>query len=1090
MEGARVGSWLLGKPIGSGGIAAVFEATHTDGRRGAVKVLHPASIGTAQVKRFQREFQALSRLDHPNIVRVYETGLVNEFPWIAMELVEGTDLQAVLNEWKDHSPKERWSRVFEILRGLCSALTYIHDKGLIHRDLKPSNVLIGRDGEAKLTDFGVVKDSSSNTTGLTQMGDLIGTVAFMAPEQILDEPIDARTDLYALGALLYVMLTDDRPIEADSISGFLAKHIAHVPPAPSEIRDDIPPILEMVCQRLLFKDRNHRFASAEAVIAALDDASESEMLPLRGREEVVERWQERLSRLADGHGGIVCLSGPRWSGLNFTLSHLLHGTDILFAETDGRSRNPITELLKQAGGDPSAPTKLHLRHLADCLRKQPTILVVHDLHLVDPRIVDALSRLMRKLVVLEDVPTLLVYSCASHRVEELQSVLFAGASWADHFTHWSLPPLGRRSLAQITRDRKLKGGFVGVLVRRLTEELMGRPGAAALQLTALVQAGWIQRDGDRLKASKPAHTFSNDPLPIPAEARRIIKAILTNLTPESTSILEVLSTIGEPAPWDLIQQIADVPHGERDILRQDGILVQLDDHEGQPALAFALPWIERLVYEAIPESRSIELHLAVAELLSRANRRHQLARVARHFERGAKPDRAWPIYVRAGRLSAKEGKHLNAISALKAARRVEQQGLATAGAHEGAKTLMLARMTEGEAYTGRGAWQSALSPLSDASKLARNLNAERALAEIQGIEGRAWYRLGRLDEARPRLESAVAGAKRGDAIQESAIRLLADIQLQMGSTQASEQLWKDAVAIARTSSASDSEARALRGLAHVRALEGRLQASWELLLRAEELLGSDCDPRVRAGILARSTELALAAGRYSEAFRRSDDLLLLIERRDLESRELEAICLRANVLLALGKPQDANQFVVQAERLAYASPPEVKIRIAGLRARIGPPEEALVLLPREEDVAPDSIGDVAGQYQAVRARAMALSDADQAIQLGQAVLKREPARLMLRLADIHRDVGEAFLDAGRTTLARRAAKSALRRTSTRGANGLRLELLSVFHRADPDPRILAAFRQIAKQVLEVETPEVHRAVMARPEFQAAFKDRL
>ncbi len=218
--GTRVGPYLLEEQVGSGGNARVFRARDAEGRAVALKVLHPGRATAEDLKRFQREFASLQRLDHPNVIKVFEAGETSGHAWLAMEFVDGCDLGGLVEAWTASEPADRWVRVERILRGLCAALGVVHASGVVHRDLKPSNVLITGAGDPKLTDFGVVKGDDVFSTNLTVAGQLLGTVAFMSPELITGDPIDARSDLYALGALLYVLLTGRRPVVADSIAFF------------------------------------------------------------------------------------------------------------------------------------------------------------------------------------------------------------------------------------------------------------------------------------------------------------------------------------------------------------------------------------------------------------------------------------------------------------------------------------------------------------------------------------------------------------------------------------------------------------------------------------------------------------------------------------------------------------------------------------------------------------------------------------------------------------------------------------------------------------------------------------------------------
>ncbi|MCA9489622.1 MAG: protein kinase, partial [Myxococcales bacterium] len=130
---------MLGPLLGTGGMATVYRALDEGGAAVAIKVLNPARVQPEDVKRFTREFKQLSRMDHENIVKVYEAGVHEGYPWIALELVEGHDLDAEIEAWRSAPPADRWDRITRILRGLCHGLGYIHDLGLVHRDLKPGN---------------------------------------------------------------------------------------------------------------------------------------------------------------------------------------------------------------------------------------------------------------------------------------------------------------------------------------------------------------------------------------------------------------------------------------------------------------------------------------------------------------------------------------------------------------------------------------------------------------------------------------------------------------------------------------------------------------------------------------------------------------------------------------------------------------------------------------------------------------------------------------------------------------------------------------------------------------------------------------
>ena len=151
-------------------MATVYLGLAPDGTQAAVKILHAAKLETDEVRRFQRELEALKRLDHPNILKVLDSGTHGAYPWIALEYVDGKDLEQLLSDWQEKPPDDRFVQVERILRDLCHALVHIHGCGMVHRDLKPSNILLRSDGTLKLSDFGVVKNTDLFSTHLTTAG--------------------------------------------------------------------------------------------------------------------------------------------------------------------------------------------------------------------------------------------------------------------------------------------------------------------------------------------------------------------------------------------------------------------------------------------------------------------------------------------------------------------------------------------------------------------------------------------------------------------------------------------------------------------------------------------------------------------------------------------------------------------------------------------------------------------------------------------------------------------------------------------------------------------------------------------------------
>ena len=272
-ESARIGQYLLREKIGEGGMGAVYRATHAMLRRDtAVKVLLPSRVGELSVARFEREVKLTAQLTHPSTVAIFDYGRTPDGVfYYAMEYLEGGDLERLV-EYAGPLPP---GRVVWIVDQLCRALAEAHALGLIHRDVKPNNVLLcerGGEGDvSKILDFGLVKNlRAQEDAARTHEGALTGTPLYLSPESISEpEKVDARSDIYSLGALAYYLLVGAPPFEGKSIVEVCAAHLLSPAPPPSTRRQGVPPGLDAAISRCLEKRPEDRFEGALALRAAL-----------------------------------------------------------------------------------------------------------------------------------------------------------------------------------------------------------------------------------------------------------------------------------------------------------------------------------------------------------------------------------------------------------------------------------------------------------------------------------------------------------------------------------------------------------------------------------------------------------------------------------------------------------------------------------------------------------------------------------------------------------------------------------------------------------------------------------------------------
>jgi eukaryotic-like serine/threonine-protein kinase len=273
--GTVAGSYVIKREIASGGGGTVYEAQHKVlGRKAAVKVLRRQLAASPQmVTRFVREAQAVNMIRHPAIVDIFEFDtLPDGRPFYVMELLEGTDLRTMLSERGRFSPAE----VLEIFEPVCSALQVAHEHGIVHRDLKASNILVSTVAGkrvVKLLDFGIAKlmHPDAAEAGLTVVGTRLGTSYTMAPEQIRGDGVDRRTDVYALGVVLYHLLTGQYPFRAETMTDIERQHLESPPPRPSQAAP-VPVALDAVVLRCMEKTNDRRYPTVKAFMDALRDA--------------------------------------------------------------------------------------------------------------------------------------------------------------------------------------------------------------------------------------------------------------------------------------------------------------------------------------------------------------------------------------------------------------------------------------------------------------------------------------------------------------------------------------------------------------------------------------------------------------------------------------------------------------------------------------------------------------------------------------------------------------------------------------------------------------------------------------------------
>ena len=272
MDELAVGETFAGHVIravaGRGGMGVVYRA-EWDGRDVALKIIAPELSQDREFRiRFAREYRAEASINHPNVMRVLGAGAKEGRLYVTMRYIDGTDLERLLANGNRLPPARAAGLIGQVAAGLDAA----HERGIVHRDVKPANVLLEADDHAILTDFGLMKNLNSKIQ-LTMAGSFVGTCNYASPEQLLSTGVDARTDVYALGCMLFQALTGQVPYPRGSSAATMFAHLEAPVPSVTSVAPDVPAGFDAVVSRAMAKDANARFASAGELGRAAQDAA-------------------------------------------------------------------------------------------------------------------------------------------------------------------------------------------------------------------------------------------------------------------------------------------------------------------------------------------------------------------------------------------------------------------------------------------------------------------------------------------------------------------------------------------------------------------------------------------------------------------------------------------------------------------------------------------------------------------------------------------------------------------------------------------------------------------------------------------------
>ena len=981
--GARIGPYVYERIVGRGGMAWVLLARDPERQPVALKVLRASRLNTGQT-RFRREFRALVRINHPNVIRVESFGDIYGHPYIAMEYVEGNDLHQLVRSFKGMPAQLRWKRCVRILVDLCRALAHIHRRGLVHRDLKPSNILLDPQGRAKLTDFGIVKDLDPSADPNVS-NTLVGTWAYASPEQICGDPIDHRSDLYSLGVILFVMLTGRRPFVAKDIAGYLELHKDHEPPRPSDLVPGVPDFLDEICIRLMRKPPRDRFQSAQEVLYTVEHANEDHSLPPQPRDD--DEWElplvgrtlelaslkELLADLMRGQGSALWVLGPVGCGRTRLLEICVHqaqrlgfpvhitraressgpfgALERLAAELQrdlGPEFPPDLAAAVQAFGRDQGPVQGDLRYrvfdglslaLERALENGPRVVAVDDLHLAPSAVFDLLAYILRT-VVAKGRPLLVIGSARTDLPDYAAGRLSDPALLGVSPRILEPSPLGQGDIEDLIQTMLGSAPGSKALAGRLHRETEGNPLFLSQFLQTLMQRGVITASPSGLALAIDTEEVRAGHLEIPAGIRSVLGTRLDAVPTEQRGLLEVLSVNGRELDLDVLLDVVaedeDLILDQLDQLMDARILVE---HRQGPLVSidFTHGKFGDIIYRDLPPDLRVELHRRLAVVHEERSGASAAAAelIGEHYRRGGEAGKAYLHLAVAAQRFQERSLQAEAWKLSEQALVVEETAKADLARNAFRRIRLDLLRVRADVNYGRGEWAQARDLFEEACKMADRLALEGDAARLRLALSKTEARLGNEVQSDRLLAQSLEVARRIEdrRLAAEVLQGLAAVSWDRGDLEACRSFSSEGLVLAVGPALEGSRAELLLGHTAVQASLGHLVESTEGLTEAEGILKKLGLKRPRVLALANLCELHTWQGNLAMALncgRRSQILA-----REVLFRVGEGAAARVSgvVALELGLMEEARQRLHEA--LDIVGPLQIKSELIATRYAIG-----------------------------------------------------------------------------------------------------------------------------------------------------------